>query len=90
MKWMRSCFCLSVAALCASVAAISTVALADGPDTMSQDPNQWVIPLGNYHGTRHSKLSQVTVDNAAKLRVAWTMSTGTLRGRKASPSSLAT
>jgi PQQ-dependent dehydrogenase (methanol/ethanol family) len=84
MKWMRNCFCLTVA-LCASMAAISTVALADGPDTLSQDPNQWVIPLGNYHGTRHSKLSQITVDNAAKLKVAWTMSTGTLRGQEGQP-----
>ena len=45
MKWMRNCFCLSVAFF-ASMAAISTVALADGPDTMSQDPNQWVIAAG--------------------------------------------
>jgi PQQ-dependent dehydrogenase (methanol/ethanol family) len=84
MKSMRNCFSLTVA-LCASMAAISTVALADGPDTLSQDPNQWVIPLGNYHGTRHSKLNQITVDNAAKLRVAWTMSTGTLRGQEGQP-----
>jgi lanthanide-dependent methanol dehydrogenase len=51
----------------------------------SQDPNQWVLPLGNYAGIRHSKLSQITTANAAKLRVAWTMSTGTLRGQEGQP-----
>jgi lanthanide-dependent methanol dehydrogenase len=51
----------------------------------SQDPNQWVLPLGNYAGLRHSKLSQITPANAAKLKVAWTMSTGTLRGQEGQP-----
>src|ERR1700735_4913442 len=66
MKRMRSCFCLS-AALSMSMALISTVAFADGPDALPQDAIQWVIPLGNSHGPRHSKLNQITVDNAAKL-----------------------
>jgi PQQ-dependent dehydrogenase (methanol/ethanol family) len=51
----------------------------------SEDANQWVIPLGNYGGTRHSKLSQITTKNASKLKVAWTMSTGTLRGQEGQP-----
>lgn len=54
-------------------------------DKASQDPNQWVLPLGNYAGIRHSKLSQITTANAAKLKVAWTMSTGTLRGQEGQP-----
>jgi lanthanide-dependent methanol dehydrogenase len=51
----------------------------------SQDPNQWVLPLGSYGGNRHSKLTQITTANAGKLRVAWTMSTGTLRGQEGQP-----
>jgi lanthanide-dependent methanol dehydrogenase len=43
------------------------------------------LPLGNYAGLRHSKLSQITPANAAKLKVAWTMSTGTLRGQEGQP-----
>ncbi|MBV8905492.1 MAG: methanol/ethanol family PQQ-dependent dehydrogenase [Acidobacteriia bacterium] len=54
-------------------------------DKSSQDPNQWVLPLGSYGGIRHSKLAQITTANAAKLRVAWTMSTGTLRGQEGQP-----
>ena len=47
-------------------------------DTMSQDANQWVMPLGNYSGMRHSKLNQITAQNVGRLQVAWTMSLGTL------------
>jgi PQQ-dependent dehydrogenase (methanol/ethanol family) len=51
----------------------------------SQDPNQWVLPLGSYSGIRHSKLAQITPGNANKLKVAWMMSTGTLRGQEGQP-----
>jgi PQQ-dependent dehydrogenase (methanol/ethanol family) len=52
---------------------------------MSQDANQWVIPLGDYSGTRHSSLTQINAQNAYKLHVAWTMSTGALRGHEGQP-----
>jgi PQQ-dependent dehydrogenase (methanol/ethanol family) len=85
MNGMKRLFCLAIA-ICASIASVSTTAFADGSvDTMSENADQWVIPLGSYHGIRHSKLSQITVDNAKKLRVAWTMSTGTLRGQEGQP-----
>jgi len=51
----------------------------------AQDPNQWVIPLGSYSGIRHSSLKQITTANAGKMHVAWTMSTGTLRGQEGQP-----
>ena len=52
---------------------------------MSQDPNQWVMPGGDYSLTRNSKLDQINTQNAKDLRVAWTMSTGTLRGHEGQP-----
>src|SRR3954468_5221325 len=54
-------------------------------ETMSQDSNQWVMPLGNYQGTRHSKLNQINAQNVGKMQVAWTMSLGTLRGQEGQP-----
>jgi lanthanide-dependent methanol dehydrogenase len=85
MNGMKKLFFLA-ATICVSAAIASTAAFANGPlDTMSQDANQWVMPLGDYHGIRHSKLNQITTDNAAKLTVAWTMSTGTLRGQEGQP-----
>lgn len=85
MNGMKKLFCVA-ATICGFAAIVSTAAFASGPvDTMSQDANQWVMPLGDYHGIRHSKLNQITTDNAAKLTVAWTMSTGTLRGQEGQP-----
>jgi len=52
---------------------------------MSQYANQWVIPLGDYAGTRHSALTQINAQNVFKMKVAWTMSTGALRGHEGQP-----
>ena len=54
-------------------------------DKLSQDHNQWVIPAGNYAGHRYSGLNQITPDNVKNLHVAWTMSTGSLRGHEGQP-----
>jgi lanthanide-dependent methanol dehydrogenase len=50
-----------------------------------QDPNQWAIPTGDYANTRYSKLDQINAGNAGKLQVAWTFSTGVLRGHEGAP-----
>jgi lanthanide-dependent methanol dehydrogenase len=43
------------------------------------------MPAGDYNLTRNSKLGQINPQNAKDLRVAWTMSTGTLRGHEGQP-----
>ncbi len=53
--------------------------------TMMQDKNQWVTPAGDYASTRHSTLNQITPENAGDLEVAWSMSTGVLRGHEGQP-----
>src|SRR6185369_5643247 len=50
-----------------------------------QDPKQWVMPLGNYASTRYSELDQINNENVKKLQVAWTFSTGVLRGHEGGP-----
>ena len=52
---------------------------------LTQDPNQWALQTGDYANTRYSKLKQITTDNVGKLQVAWTFSTGVLRGHEGSP-----
>jgi PQQ-dependent dehydrogenase (methanol/ethanol family) len=52
---------------------------------MSQNPNDWVMPTGDYANTRYSKLKQITAANVNKLQVAWTFSTGVLRGHEGGP-----
>ncbi len=49
------------------------------------DPNQWAIQTGDYANQRYSKLDQINKDNVGKLQVAWTFSTGVLRGHEGSP-----
>lgn len=52
---------------------------------MQTDPNQWVMWGGNYAGNRYSELDQINAGNASELQVAWTMSTGVLRGHEGGP-----
>ncbi|HXW10708.1 MAG TPA: lanthanide-dependent methanol dehydrogenase XoxF5 [Steroidobacteraceae bacterium] len=49
------------------------------------DPGNWAIPTGDYANTRYSELDQINRDNVGDLQVAWTFSTGVLRGHEGSP-----
>ncbi|MET0109865.1 MAG: lanthanide-dependent methanol dehydrogenase XoxF5 [Candidatus Thiodiazotropha sp.] len=52
---------------------------------MQNNPNDWVMPNGDYAGTRYSQLDQINTSNVKDLRVAWTFSTGVLRGHEGGP-----
>jgi lanthanide-dependent methanol dehydrogenase len=52
---------------------------------LSQNPKDWVMPSGDYANTRYSKLDQIDASNVGKLQVAWTFSTGVLRGHEGGP-----
>jgi len=49
------------------------------------DSKQWAAQLGNYAGTRYSELDQINAGNVGDLQVAWTFSTGVLRGHEGAP-----
>lgn len=73
-------------ALIATTFLVSTAAHAnDELVRMQQDANQWVMPLGNYSSTRFSTLNQINAGNVKDLRVAWSFSTGVLRGHEGGP-----
>src|ERR1700682_561893 len=57
----------------------------DELNKMSKDPNQWVMPAGDYANTRYSALNQINKENAKNLRPLWTFSTGVLRGHEGGP-----
>ncbi|AGK56881.1 methanol/ethanol family PQQ-dependent dehydrogenase [Hyphomicrobium denitrificans 1NES1] len=72
----------------ASIAAVTLVspALANEDVTKNQaDPNNWASQSGDYSATRYSTLDQINTSNVADLKVAWTFSTGVLRGHEGSP-----
>ncbi|HEX3209661.1 MAG TPA: PQQ-binding-like beta-propeller repeat protein, partial [Geminicoccaceae bacterium] len=52
---------------------------------MQNNSANWVMPLGNYSGTRYSDLAQINKSNVRDLQVAWTFSTGVLRGHEGGP-----
>ena len=73
--------CLGAAAAFAMTAASAS----DNLVKMSQNPNDWVMQAGNYANTRYSELKQINAKNVGKLQVAWTFSTGVLRGHEGGP-----
>ena len=73
--------CLGAVAAVAAGAAYANEELIK----MSQNPKEWVMPTGNYANQRYSQLKQITADNVGKLQVAWTFSTGVLRGHEGGP-----
>jgi lanthanide-dependent methanol dehydrogenase len=52
---------------------------------MQADPKNWVMPAATFDNQRYSKLNQITTENVGKLQVAWTFSTGVLRGHEGAP-----
>ncbi|HLQ89419.1 MAG TPA: PQQ-dependent dehydrogenase, methanol/ethanol family, partial [Xanthobacteraceae bacterium] len=75
-------------ATCLGAVAAFTAGAAIANDELiklSQNPKEWVMPAGDYANQRYSKLNQITAANVGKLQVAWTFSTGVLRGHEGGP-----
>jgi PQQ-dependent dehydrogenase (methanol/ethanol family) len=53
--------------------------------SMQGNPSFWAMPTGDYANTRFSQLGQINKDNVGDLQVAWTFSTGVLRGHEGGP-----
>ena len=78
-SWFVSVFFLS--------SQLANAQSSDGPnyeDILNgfNDPTRWLTYSGDYSGTRHSPLTQITTENVAELRPIWTFQSGTTtRGR---------
>ncbi|MCX2723993.1 lanthanide-dependent methanol dehydrogenase XoxF5 [Roseibium salinum] len=66
-------------------ASMTTASANEELQKLIDDPNQWAIQTGDYANQRYSELDQITKDNVGDLQVAWTFSTGVLRGHEGSP-----
>jgi PQQ-dependent dehydrogenase (methanol/ethanol family) len=51
---------------------------------MSED-GQWTMPAKDYASTRFSGLNEINKSNVGSLKLAWSFSTGVLRGHEAAP-----
>jgi PQQ-dependent dehydrogenase (methanol/ethanol family) len=81
---MRS-FLLSTCLGAAAVLAAGSTHANDELMKMLQNPKDWVMPTGDYANQRYSKLNQINAQNVGRLQVAWTFSTGVLRGHEGGP-----
>ena len=63
----------------------STASANSGLKSLIDDPNQWAIQTGDYKNQRYSELDQINAANVSNLQVAWTFSTGVLRGHEGAP-----
>ncbi|WP_198245050.1 methanol/ethanol family PQQ-dependent dehydrogenase [methane-oxidizing endosymbiont of Gigantopelta aegis] len=75
-----------LASTVATLLAAPTLSSANsGVEKLTQNPANWATALGNYAGTRYSKLDQINTKNVKYLQPAWSFSTGVLRGHEGGP-----
>jgi lanthanide-dependent methanol dehydrogenase len=69
-----------------AVLALPALAFANA-DVEKQIANSknWAMQAGDMFNQRYSKLNQINTGNVGKMQVAWTFSTGVLRGHEGSP-----
>jgi PQQ-dependent dehydrogenase (methanol/ethanol family) len=75
---------------CRQVAALAlawpALALANADvEKLIANPQNWAMQAGDMANHRYSQLNQINAGNVGKLQVAWTFSTGVLRGHEGSP-----
>lgn len=87
MKRSGSPALLAPTTLAVSVAlALPGAALANADlEAKIANPKNWAMQAGDMFNQRYSKLKQINVGNVGKMQVAWTFSTGVLRGHEGSP-----
>jgi len=77
---------VAIAAGLMSAAAMVYPAVANESVTSAiKDQKNWAIQTGDYANQRYSKLDEINASNVKKLQVAWTFSTGVLRGHEGGP-----
>ena len=81
MQVSRNSLLALAAALVMPVAASANEELLIKQD----NPAMWAMQTGNYANHRYSPLKQINKDNVGDLQVAWTFSTGVLRGHEGGP-----
>ncbi|MFM2119383.1 MAG: hypothetical protein RL722_851 [Pseudomonadota bacterium] len=76
----------SVWALAALSAAVPALVHANADlEKHMANANNWAAQAGDMYNQRYSQLKQINTGNVGKMQVAWTFSTGVLRGHEGSP-----
>ena len=70
----------------AALLAMPALALANADvEKNIANSKNWAMQAGDMYNQRYSKLKQINTGNVGKMQVAWTFSTGVLRGHEGSP-----
>jgi lanthanide-dependent methanol dehydrogenase len=75
----------SLAVPLALVAAAGSAQANSDVEKNIANPSNWAMQAGDMYNQRYSKLNQINTKNVGKMQVAWTFSTGVLRGHEGSP-----
>jgi PQQ-dependent dehydrogenase (methanol/ethanol family) len=70
---------------CLALAVAPAFAADTDLNQLSKDPKNWAMQAGSQNNQRYSELKQINSKNARNLQVAWTFSTGVLRGHEGGP-----
>jgi PQQ-dependent dehydrogenase (methanol/ethanol family) len=70
---------------CAILMSAPAFAFASDVEALTKNPQNWAMQAGGMANQRYSELKQINKDNAKNLQVAWTFSTGVLRGHEGGP-----
>lgn len=70
---------------CLALAASPAFAADSDLSQLSKDPKNWAMQSGGPANHRYSELKQINSKNVKNLQVAWTFSTGVLRGHEGGP-----
>jgi PQQ-dependent dehydrogenase (methanol/ethanol family) len=70
---------------CLVLAAGPAFAADSDVEQLTKNPKNWAMQAGNLGNQRYSELKQINSKNAKNLTVAWTFSTGVLRGHEGGP-----
>src|SRR5688572_19368603 len=71
---------------CALLLSAPSVTLANADvDKLTKDSKNWAMQAGDFSNKRYSELKQINRNNVKNLQVAWTFSTGVLRGHEGGP-----
>ena len=81
------CFSLTLGICIGLVATVTaaTVYADSDEEKAAANPANWAMPRLNDSATAYSTLKQINSSNVGKLEVAWTFSTGVLRGHEGAP-----
>jgi PQQ-dependent dehydrogenase (methanol/ethanol family) len=82
---MKAISSFKLAALACALGLPGVAAANADVEKLTANPSNWAMQAGDMYNQRYSKLNQINATNVGRLQVAWTFSTGVLRGHEGSP-----